>query len=374
MNHSSRNSRSDILAPFTVRSFRFQFPADLLTSWASEMEILILGWYILTETGSVLLLTVYGSLQYGGTLLAPVFGLAGDRLGHRNVLCGMRAIYAALAGLMTVLAALAVLNPVVVLCVAMVVGLIRPSELAIRNALVAETMPGDRLMPAMGVARITSDSARVVGALAGGGLFALLGMAPVYAVIATFYGGSLVLTLGVGAPRPAGAMARLSLWRDLREGLAYVCDTPASLAALWLAFLVNMTAFPLTLRSAAVCCEGDLPCRPKRPWLPRGKLRRRRPGRIRDHRDCRPLDPPCQDDARLHRPVVCHAAGLRACAGHPGRAHQPGAGGLRPKPLHDADGGDAAAQCRRQIPRPRHGGSACWQSMACRLACWPRGA
>jgi hypothetical protein len=37
------------------------------------------------------------------------------------------------------------------------------------------------------------------------------------------------------------------LWRDLREGLAYVWDTPASLAAMWLAFLVNLTAFPLTM-------------------------------------------------------------------------------------------------------------------------------
>jgi MFS family permease len=39
---------------------------------------------------------------------------------------------------------------------------------------------------------------------------------------------------------------RPSLWRDLAEGLAYVWDTPASLAAMWLAFLVNLTAFPLT--------------------------------------------------------------------------------------------------------------------------------
>jgi hypothetical protein len=30
------------------------------------------------------------------------------------------------------------------------------------------------------------------------------------------------------------------------EGLAYVWETPASLAAMWLAFLVNLTAFPLT--------------------------------------------------------------------------------------------------------------------------------
>jgi hypothetical protein len=247
MRRRGQTSRSGILAPFDVRSFRFQWPADLLTSWASEMEVLILGWYILTATGSVLLLTVYGSLQYAGTLIAPLFGLAGDRLGHRNVLCAMRVVYAALAGLMTGLAALGVLTPVAVLAIATVVGLIRPSDLAMRNALVAETMPADRLMAAMGVARTTSDSARVVGSLAGAGLFVLLGMAPAYVVITGFYATGFGLTLGVGGRRAAVAMGRLSLWRDLREGLAYVWDTPESLAAMWLAFLVNMTAFPLTL-------------------------------------------------------------------------------------------------------------------------------
>ena len=44
---------SALLAPFQVRSFRFQFPADLLISWGIEMENLVLGWYILVETGSV---------------------------------------------------------------------------------------------------------------------------------------------------------------------------------------------------------------------------------------------------------------------------------------------------------------------------------
>ena len=74
------------LAPFRIRSFRFQWPADLLTSWAFEMEILVLGWYVLVETGSVLFLTVFGALQYGGTLIAPMLGVASDRIGHRNLL------------------------------------------------------------------------------------------------------------------------------------------------------------------------------------------------------------------------------------------------------------------------------------------------
>ncbi len=91
-------TRFAMLAPFRVRSFRFQFPADLATSWGIEMENLVLGWYILVETGSVLALTLFWALLYLGTLLAPVFGMAGDRIGHRAILCAMRGAYAALGG------------------------------------------------------------------------------------------------------------------------------------------------------------------------------------------------------------------------------------------------------------------------------------
>ena len=160
----------------------------------------------------------------------------------------MRVVYASLSALMTTLACLDLLTPLAVMAIAAMVGLIRPSDLAMRNALVAETMPGDRLMAAMGVARTTTDSARVVGSLAGAGLFAPSRHGPSLRRNNTlFYATGFALTLGVGAPRPSGTMARLSFWRDLREGLAYIWDTPASLAAMWLAFLVNMTAYPLTL-------------------------------------------------------------------------------------------------------------------------------
>jgi MFS family permease len=238
---------SSLLAPFRIRSFRFQYPADLLTSWGSEMETLILGWYILAETGSVLLLTLFGSLQYFGTLVAPLFGMAGDRLGHRAVLCAMRASYALLALLLMTLAFAAILRPVHVMIIATVAGLVRPSDLAMRSALVADTMPPDRFVSAMGASRTTSDSARTVGALAGASLFAALGLGAAYAAIACFYVTGLLLTLGVSATGRAGHItARKSLWRDLREGLAYLWDTPSSLAALWLAFLVNLTAYPIT--------------------------------------------------------------------------------------------------------------------------------
>jgi Na+/melibiose symporter-like transporter len=239
--------RSALLAPFQVRSFRFQYPADLLTSWGGEMENLILGWYILVATGSVLLLTLFASLQYFGTLVAPMLGLAGDRLGHRNVLCAMRSIYATLAALVATLAFSGALNPAVVFVLAALGGLVRPADLAMRSALVAETIPSDRLIGAMGASRTTADSARIAGSLAGAGLFAAFGMGPAYLGITLVYICGFLLTLGTGAPRRVVEIApRFAFWRDLREGLTYVWDAPSSLAALLLAFLLNMTAFPLT--------------------------------------------------------------------------------------------------------------------------------
>ncbi|HUD60758.1 MAG TPA: MFS transporter [Acetobacteraceae bacterium] len=245
--------RSSLFAPFQVRSFRFQYPADLLTSWGTEMENLILGWYILVATGSVLLLTVFASLQYIGTLIAPLFGMAGDRIGHRLVMCMMRACYATLASLLMTLAFTGVLRPLHVFIIAATAGLIRSSDLAMRNALVADTMPVEHFVSAMGASRTTSDSARTMAPLVGAGLFAAVGMGFAYLAITAFYTAGFLLTLGVGGrrysststTRPIGT-PRASFARDLREGFAYLWETPGSLAAMWLAFLVNLTAFPFT--------------------------------------------------------------------------------------------------------------------------------
>ena len=249
--------RSPVLAPFRIRNYRFQWPADLLTSWAFEMETLILGWYILVETGSVLLLTLFAALQFLGTLISPMFGVAGDRIGHGLLLCVMRTVYVALSATLAVIIFYGAVTPLIVLVVAGALGCVRPSDLAVRSSLIAETMPPQDLMGAMSLSRTTQDTARIVGALAGAALFAALGLTIAYAIVATLYALGLALTICVVTmakaerPKPdAGTAAvttvRPTLWRDLHEGMAYVWTTPQLLAAMWLAFLVNLTAYPFT--------------------------------------------------------------------------------------------------------------------------------
>jgi predicted MFS family arabinose efflux permease len=234
--------------PFGTRSFRYQWPADLCTAWALEMETLILGWYVLVESGSVVQLTLFGALMYGGTLLSPVLGTVGDRLGLRRVLTAMRASYALLAGVILVLVAGGNLSPSSVLAVAFLVGLIKPSDIGMRTALVSATVPPAQLVAAMGISRTTGDSARIGGALAGAGFMASLGMASAYVVIVTLYLIGMVLTWRSSPlpTAPAPLPHRRSPWSDLLEGLQHVWHTPRLRAAMSLAALVNLCAFPLS--------------------------------------------------------------------------------------------------------------------------------
>jgi MFS family permease len=243
------------LAALRVPSFRYQWPADLLISWAFEMETLVLGWYLLVGTGSVLWLTVFGALQFGGTLLAPGVGVLADRLGIRPVLCSLRGLSLVLAAALLGLAVADRLSPGWVLAVAAAAGLLRPNDLVLRNALIGATMPPAQLMGALGLSRATMDSARVAGALTGTALSAALGLGPAYVMVVLTYALGLALSFGVAAGRPAldpleaaaaGRVPRPSGWRELRDGLAYVWTTPRVLAAVWLAFLVNLTAYPVT--------------------------------------------------------------------------------------------------------------------------------
>jgi predicted MFS family arabinose efflux permease len=248
-----------ILAPFRVRSYRFQWPADLLTSLAFEMETVILSWYVMVETGSVLLLTAFGSLLFLGTLAAPMFGVLGDRVGGRAMLSAMRAIYAVLAAVLMLLALTATLTPFWVFVLATPIGLVRPNDLVMRNSLIGETMPPAHLWGAVGLSRATMDAARVAGALAGAELFTRLGIGPTYVLITGGYVASLALTFGVARlqpvpdpaatarPRSTGAAsASPSRLRDLTDGLLHVLRTPALLAPILLAFLINLTAYPVS--------------------------------------------------------------------------------------------------------------------------------
>jgi predicted MFS family arabinose efflux permease len=243
-----RAARARALAPFGVRSFRFQWPADLVTSWAFEMEALILGWYVLVATGSVQLLVVFGALAWLGSLFSPFFGIAGDRVGLRKLLCITRGAYALLAAVLAVLSLTETLRPWHVIAISAVAGLMRPSDLAMRIVLVGQTMRPEMLMGALGISRTTYDTARVAGALTGTGAVALIGMGPAYVIVTLMYIAAFLLSLGVGgAPGHSVQGKAAEMLSGLWRAVGYVWHKPDLLGAVSVAFLVNLLAFPFFL-------------------------------------------------------------------------------------------------------------------------------
>lgn len=239
------SNRVPALAVFSIRSYRFQWPADLLISCAIEMEIPILGWFILVKTNSVLMLAVFGGLHYIGTLLSPLLGVAGDRLGCRNLLFIMRSVFTLLAALIFTLGLVDWLTPLFALTIAGLGGLLRPSDGMIRNTLISQTVPHHLLMSAVGISRITQDSARVLGALTGTGLVTYAGFTQAYCVIVILYILGTILTLG--ALQVKNIQTPRSPLQDMWHGLIYVWKVPALLSSFWIAFLFNLTAYPFTL-------------------------------------------------------------------------------------------------------------------------------
>ena len=119
-----------------------------------------------------------------------------------------------------------------------------------RNGLIGDTISESKLMSAMGLSRTTMDTARIIGALFGAGLFSLFGLGIAYIIVSLFYAISFFLTLGVSGiktnPSAISSKKQESIFFNLKQGLVYVWQTPALLAAMWLAFLVNLTVFPVS--------------------------------------------------------------------------------------------------------------------------------
>ena len=134
--------------------------------------------------------------------------------------------------------------------VSLLAGLVRPSDLVMRNGLIGDTISDSKLMSAMGLSRTTMDTARIIGALFGAGLFSLFGLGVAYIMVSLFYAISFLLTLGVSGiktnPVELNGKIQDSVFFNLKQGLIYVWRTPALLAAMWLAFLVNLTVFPVS--------------------------------------------------------------------------------------------------------------------------------
>jgi MFS family permease len=235
-----------------VRGFRFMWLGDLALSTAEFMEILILSWYILGETESPFVLGIFAALRFTGTLLAPFFGVIVDRLGRRRLYIFGRISFVILSSSIFILTLFDFLSVIAVLIIAALVGLSRSLDMIVRQSVLPIIVSPSQLQNGVALLRTGRDMTQIIGPIFGGFLLQSAGVGKSYLFIIILHLFSLLFVFLIpGVPNTAIKTAQ-SMLENLKGGFSYVKVNPFLFGLLAVAFIVNLTAFPLNNTLLAV--------------------------------------------------------------------------------------------------------------------------
>ena len=209
------------------------------------MEFLVLVWYVATHTESAFLVTLYGALRFTGTLFAPFYGIIVDRYDRLMLLRVARLIFTAIAVIIAVLAFLDQIQIWHVFVLTGVAGMARAFDNVTRQTLIADMVPRRNLGNAIALTRTGRDTTQIISPVIGGFLLDAFGLGWAYVVIIVLLIGGTALTIPVKPPPRTPATRGESIFATLVDSFRYAIRHEVILALLLLAFLVNLTGFPL---------------------------------------------------------------------------------------------------------------------------------
>ena len=235
-----------------VRGFRFMWLGDLTLSTAEFMEIVILSWYVLGQTESPLVLGIFAALRCTGTVVAPLFGVIVDRLGRRNIYIFARVSFLILSCSVLILTFFNLLSVLAVLIVAALVGFSRSLDMIVRQSVLPVIVSTSQLQNGVALMRTGRDLTQIVGPVMGGVLLELIGIGKSYLFIIALHLFSLMFVFLIpGVPNIATKTTQ-SIIENLKGGFSYVKGNPFLFGLLAVAFIVNLTAYPLNNTLLAV--------------------------------------------------------------------------------------------------------------------------
>lgn len=233
--------------------FRKLWTVGVLQGAMRWLELLAIGvWtYALTESPVlVALMTMLRQLPMA--LFGSVTGAVAERLDRRAILVAAQATMAVTSGLLAVLVVTGGIELWHVAVGAFVNGFCWSTDLPVRRTILGESVGVDRLGPAMSMDSASNNATRMIGPLAGGALYAAVGLSGAFAVASAFYGLSALVAISIRFTPVPKEPRRFTLAADIREGLAYLRRSRALLGHLGVTVIVNLFGFPYAAMAPVV--------------------------------------------------------------------------------------------------------------------------
>ena len=234
------------------KGFAILWGSDLAVSSAEFLELFILSWYVLQKTESPTILGIYAALRFTGTLFAPLLGVLVDHFGLRRSFNLSRSIFFILSFILAAIFLLEEPSILVILFMSALLGVMRSTDLITRQSVLTHMVSQGELQNAVALSRMGRDLTQIIVPIAAGFLLSALGTEVTYLGVVILYALSVVLSLMI--PKFPRIMfdTKSNMWGFFTEGLSYIKSYPFLIALLLIAFIVNLTAFPLNHALLAV--------------------------------------------------------------------------------------------------------------------------
>ena len=233
-------------APVSIlrqRNFGLVWSAITLAGMASQMETVVVVWYVLNLTDSPFLVGLTASARMGFNFLALFAGATADIVPRRILLVIVEIILASLAVLMLTLIATGMIQVWHIFIITLATGLARIFQMPTAQSLAVDSVSENRISNAVALINAGMNIALVIGPLLGGILFGLVGPDGAYVVVAALYGSSATAAIFIGATRVGVSRERESVFSTVIQGLKYVKGQQLLWAALMVAVIINITGF-----------------------------------------------------------------------------------------------------------------------------------
>jgi MFS family permease len=234
-----------VIRSLRQRNFRLFWFGQLISLFGTGVQTIGQAWLVLQLTHSALQLGLVGALQALPVLLFSLFGgVFADRWPKRRVLLVTQSAAMLQALLLWVLMASGTLQLWHLYVLALLLGLTSSLGRPASGAFLVEMVGREDLPNAVALNASFATLARIVGPGLGGILIATSGVTALFLINAISFlpviaGLALIKSheLHVRAVDRTTAAERLSTWQSLREGVAYVWQTPA---VLWMILVVGL--------------------------------------------------------------------------------------------------------------------------------------
>ena len=222
------------------------------------MEVLVIGWFVLTMTDSPFLVGAVSAARMSLNLLALLAGAVADRVPKQRVLATVEFLMAGFAALMIVLILTGLLETWHIFLLTMTAGMVRVFEMPSSQALVAETLPQDRIANGAAFNTLGRNIAMLIGPLVGGVLFKGFGPGVAFGAIAALYVLSGWVALLVRSSMGGGSRTTESLARSVIGGLRYVKGQPALWATLVLVLIFESSGWTFHTTVVPIFARNEL--------------------------------------------------------------------------------------------------------------------